>query len=134
MKKLILVRGVSGSGKSTVAEMFENDTTESVEADDYFVNQETGEYNFDASQLGSAHSWCQFVARTKLKNGLSIIVSNTSVSEKDVKVYQEIAEECGAQFFSIVVENRHGNGSVHDVPDAKRESQAKRLRNSIKLI
>jgi hypothetical protein len=35
-----------------------------------------------------------------------------------MKSYFDIAEKYGYRVHSIIVENRHGNKSVHDVPDA----------------
>jgi len=46
-----------------------------------------------------------------------IVVSNTSVKEDDVKAYIELAEKYNFMVFSIIVENRHGGISRHDVPE-----------------
>ena len=40
------------------------------------------------------------------------IVSNTSMTEAEVKVYQDIAKKTGAEFISIIAENRHNGVSV----------------------
>lgn len=115
--KLIVVRGVPGAGKSTFAEMLRESGMVKyvVEADQYFL-QEDGTYLFDPKKLGEAHATCQSAVRLFLGAGDSVAVSNTSTTEAEVKTYQDMADECGAQFISIIVENRHGSENVHNVP------------------
>lgn len=127
---LYLVRGVSGAGKSTFAETL----TKAViglnfEADMWFKRD--GDYCFDPSQLGFAHKWCQDLTKHNLSRGINVVVSNTSTSDKEVQVYQNIAKSCAANFVSLIVENRNGTMSVHDVPEKVLQKQ--RSRFSVKL-
>jgi predicted kinase len=135
-KVLILLRGLPGSGKSTFANyMFSNNI---FEADKYFYD-EFGNYNFDASKLDLAHKWCQdqvIVAMTEnlLSNGKyysEIVVSNTSTTEKELKPYLDLAMTYNYNIISLIVENRHGNSSVHNLPAETIEKMRKRF--SIKL-
>ena len=135
-KVLILLRGLPGSGKSTFANyMFSNNI---FEADKYFYD-EFGNYNFDASKLDLAHKWCQdqvIVAMTEnlLSNGKyysEIVVSNTSTTEKELKPYLDLAMTYNYDIISLIVENRHGNSSVHNLPAETIEKMRKRF--SIKL-
>lgn len=132
MTTLYLIRGVPGSGKSTFAkELFDKGVVHAnIEADMYFEGH-WGEYRFDPSQLGDAHKWCQDRTCLYLKEGWSIAVSNTSTTEKEVKVYSDIAKQYGATFVSLVVENRHGGVNTHGVPPEKIEQMKNRF--SIKL-
>ena len=51
---LILVRGVSGAGKNTIGDLFnEDDTTVVISTDDMFMIND--EYVFDASKLSEYH-------------------------------------------------------------------------------
>ena len=59
MKKLILLRGLPGSGKSTFAKSISNESTGHIESDMFFVKD--GEYKFDGSKIKDAHNWCQDV-------------------------------------------------------------------------
>lgn len=131
---LYLIRGIPGSGKSSLAKQLEDYDLVSwvFEADNYFVDIVTKEYNFDASKLKQAHEWCQ--DRTKLwlgKYHQSVAVSNTSTTEKEVETYRKIAEECNANFVSLIVENRHNGVNIHNVPEDKIQQMKQRF--SIKL-
>lgn len=120
MTTLYLIRGVPGSGKSSFAKQLADATLvhRVLEADRFFLGLD-GKYLFDVSKLSLAHAWCQSETRFALSVGQSVAVSNTSTTEKEVAIYQNIAEETGAKFVSIVMENRHNGINVHNVPDDK---------------
>ena len=132
MTTLYLIRGLPGSGKSTLAEQMK--ATGMVgfvfEADQYFVD-ERGDYCFDPSKLGVAHLAPRQLTKMHLSNHISVAVPNTSTTEKEVEVYRKIAEAMGANFVSIVMENRHGSENVHNVPADKVQQMKNRF--SIKL-
>jgi predicted kinase len=128
---LYLIRGVSGAGKSTFANQLKqyNMVHVVLEADKWFEDE--GAYNFNPEELHDAHASCVDRAIMYLNSGSSVAVSNTSTREKDVKKYQEIATECGANFVSIIIENRNATKSVHNVPDEVLERQRRQF--SVKL-
>jgi predicted kinase len=132
MKKIILLRGLPGSGKSSLAKLMSNALTGFVESDMYFI--QNGEYKFDASKLRQAHAWCQNqVEKWMGPHGLDdIIVSNTFTQEWEMQPYFELAEKYGYVIFSLVVENRHGGKNVHNVPEDKLEQMKNRF--ELKLI
>lgn len=132
-KTIIFLRGVSGSGKTTVANLLSFGVGPVFTADDYFMDEE-GNYNFDVTKLGKAHSACKKGVFSACAAGeRTIFVANTSTSEKDITAYRNIATIHGYDFVSLIVENRHGNTDVHNVPEDTLVRQESQLRNSIKL-
>ena len=120
-KKLYIVRGLPGSGKSTFAEALVGSDFLVCEADKYFMVD--GEYKFDGSKLKEAHESCRNLVETYMKDSLindqfyrEIAVSNTFTQEWEMQAYYDMAKEYGFTVFALVVENRHGGKNVHDVP------------------
>ncbi len=123
-KVLYIVRGVPGSGKSTFAKMLVGEDFLVCEADKYFIDKETGEYNFDFTKIKEAHKFCQDTVETYMKDSLAndqfyreIAVSNTFTQEWEMEPYMELANKYGYTVFTIIVENRHGGVNQHNVPD-----------------
>ncbi len=118
MPTLYLIRGVPGSGKTSLANKMINAglIDQYYEADDFFYDKD-GNYNFDASKLYIAHNQCQNWTWTALLEGLNVAVSNTSTTLAEVNTYKEIARCSKAEFVSLIVENRHDGVNTHDVPE-----------------
>jgi len=136
-KLLVIVRGLPGSGKTTIAETLSRITGDKrvfpISADDYFYDTD-GNYNFDANQLGLAHTACfQRVSDLMLKQQEIIVVANTFTSEKELQPYIDLAKTKGYTYTVLLVENRHGNESVHGVPDEAMDRMRDKLSNSIKI-
>jgi predicted kinase len=132
MKKIILLRGLPGSGKSTFAKSISNESTGHIESDMFFVKD--GEYKFDGSKIKDAHNWCQDVVEhwMNVNDFETIIVSNTFTQEWEMKPYMDMAKEWEYQVFSIIVENRHGGVNQHGVPDEKLQQMNDRFEIKIK--
>ena len=130
---LFLIRGIPGSGKSTFANHIWNEYA-ICEADKYFLNKETGEYNFDETKLKSAHEWCRNEVEIRMKDHQinpqyypEIAVSNTFTQEWEMQAYLDLAAKYGYQVVSIIVENRHGKSNVHNVPEETLDKMRKRF-------
>ena len=121
-KKLYIVRGLPGSGKSTFAEALVGSDFLVCEADKYFMQD--GEYKFDGSKLKEAHESCRNLVETYMKDSLvndqfyrEIAVSNTFTQEWEMQPYFDLAKQYDYMVFTIIVENRHSGVNQHGVPD-----------------
>ena len=130
---LIILRGISGSGKSSMAEFIKQGRLiDHFEADMFFSLG--GPYEFDVTKLAQSHRWCETSVETSMKYGKDVIVSNTFTRESEMKPYLDMAVKYDYRVTVMVVEKRHTNSDIHSVPDTTKEKQANRLRGSIKLI
>ena len=94
MAKLIIIRGIPGSGKSTMAKKMvaEGQADTHWETDMFFLN-ERGEYIFNRNQLSDAHRKCQEKVRQDLEYNRRVIVSNTFVKKWEMQPYIDMAKE-----------------------------------------
>ena len=120
IRRLVLVRGLPGSGQTTIARMLIIAGMGSGErticsADDYFYRLPDGIYRFDKSKLSDAHNECQRVAFGAMNDGHSlVVVHNTFTTMWEMVPYLSIAK---LHNYSIqVIECKGDFGSVHDVP------------------
>jgi uridine kinase len=135
-KQILILRSVSGAGKSTLAKVLTSRIGwVTVCADDYFTDA-AGNYNFDATKLSNAHAECKvnFIEALNESTVEGIVVANTNTSTAECKFYEQEAAKVGATVFHIVIENRHGNSNIHNVPDNVLERQEANIRNSLKLV
>jgi len=112
---LILIRGISGSGKTTHAKELikENPTLSHYEADMYFYKND--KYQFDPNKLKQAHHWCKTKTEDCLQNNKSVIVSNTFTQKWEIEPYIQLGKKYEAD---IIIKKATGNyKNVHGVPD-----------------
>jgi hypothetical protein len=114
--KLYIIRGLPGSGKSTMAReiISKNPETKHFEADMFF-HDKSGKYVFDPSKLKQAHQWCQLKTADALANGYDTIVSNTFTQKWEVQSYLDMAKQYGAEVEIITAKGNYKN--IHGVPD-----------------
>lgn len=132
MKKLYIVRGLPGSGKSTFAEALVGSDFLVCEADKYFMVD--GEYKFDASKLKEAHESCRARVEMYMHDSAmndqfyrEIAVSNTFTQEWEMQAYLDLAKKYDYMVFTVIVENRHGGINQHGVPIDKLEQMKNRF-------
>lgn len=111
-QELLLIRGLPGAGKTTIALEYVGQGYAHFEADMFF--ERNGKYCFDAALIGQAHDWCASEARKALADGKSVVVANTFSRLWEMQKYLEIAEFCSVQF--RVIEAKGNFQNIHGVP------------------
>jgi predicted kinase len=129
--ELILLRGLPGSGKTTLAKIIlqlrSTDEPEVLSADDFFEDKE-GDYNFDPTKLKEAHNYCQFRCSERMRQQKAkIVVANTFTQEWEMDEYIKMAERYNYRVHTVIVENRHGNENIHGVPEDKLQQMKNRF-------
>lgn len=88
-QRVIVMSGVSGSGKSTRAQKLvasQNDST-IVSADNFFIAQD-GVYRFDHSKLSDAHAACFRAFLSALQRNVKlVVVDNTNTTAVEIAPY-----------------------------------------------
>lgn len=136
MKTFYLVRGCSGSGKSSFASTLSEFLPKSYWAEtDKLLHDEDGTYRWTEQRVCWAHFETARMLDAAFKSGCydNIILSDTSVRLKDIKAYLEMAETYGYRIVSMVMENRHGSKDLHGLSAEKLKAQRESLLSTIKL-
>ena len=98
MAKLYIVRGIPGSGKSTIAKKLleEGKVDTHWETDMFFITQD-GVYMFDRNQVSDAHRKCQEKVCQDLTSGKNVVVSNTFVKIWEMQYYLDLVKSLNAE-------------------------------------
>lgn len=112
--QLVVIRGLPGSGKTTLAKQIAKLGFVHHETDHYFESEHG--YRHDESLLAEAHAWCLRSVSDSLLSGKRVVVSNVSHLAYHVERFVELAERV------VVIEITRNYGSVHAVPADKSEA------------
>lgn len=137
MPKVIIMRGVSGAGKSTWVK--KNYPLAYVVSADLYFQADDGSYNFDASKLGEAHAFClrRFTTLVSANYGGDIVVDNTNTSVWELAPYAALGAAFG---FDVEIHNLNVNiytaveRNVHKVDAKTIEKQMHRMKQETSRI
>lgn len=105
---LVIIRGLPGSGKTTLARMFEAQGYIRIEKDILRTNA-AGEYEYNAANNPALEQACIDWTRAYLNLGCDVVVSNCSELLLCVQSYINCADEAGVPW--TVIETKGNFGS-----------------------
>lgn len=129
--KVLILRGVPGSGKSTYARAAIKAQVPGgrsgmiLSADSYF--ERDGVYRFDASELGEAHGQCQRNYLYEVTGAVGnprqfshmVVVDNTNINALDMAMYVEAAVALGHELVIVTLRcdpHLAWKRNIHGVP------------------
>jgi len=125
-RNLIIIRGLPGSGKTTIAKLL---TPHNVAADEYFED-EKGNYQYDREKLNLAHDWCLHRAKEWMKEEIYLIcVHNTFAQNIHIYPYVFLAKRFDYSLHVIKTEQQFK--SIHNVPEKSMQRMRARWENLI---
>jgi predicted kinase len=144
-KVVVIMRGVPGSGKSTVTNILKGLYNPEIapshisihSTDDYFMRN--GRYEWNRAELFQAHEWnkkeFEFAVRSSMH---CVVVDNTNLTQKEYKPYIEMARKHGWKVVAVVFEpsdiSIHAQRNIHSVPVESIMNMMTKLTNNINTV
>ena len=109
--RLVIVRGLPGSGKTTLAAELKAIGFVHFENDMWFERE--GGYQYDPSEVEAGQRWCYESSRDALLAGRGVVVSNVFCKVEHMAGFLELDGD------ALVIEMTGSFGTVHEIPEAK---------------
>jgi len=136
MKRVIILRGIPGSGKSTYGQkMFP--TAQTVSADQFMIDAD-GQYKFDPEKIRACHKQCfaKFIGLVTSDVEL-IVVDNTNIYPHEIAPYYAFAELFGyeIEIHTLVADFEIAfKRNLHGAPEATAKRMAACLMGNINFM
>ncbi|MCC6371921.1 MAG: ATP-binding protein [Bacteroidia bacterium] len=126
MRSLILLRGLPGAGKSTLAKTLSDNLKWPVfSVDDYFTDPVTGAYHFEFDKNHLAYKQCEQTTKQAMQNGVEkIFLDNTFTLEWEMEPYFKLAAQFNYTVHVITVEKRHSGKNIHNISNDQLQKMA----------
>ncbi|MFO0356162.1 MAG: AAA family ATPase [Sphingobacteriaceae bacterium] len=133
MNVLIILRGLPGAGKSTLAELLSESGKYPVYSIDSYFTNEKGEYHFKFDENHKAYKACELLTEEAMKNKTAkIFIDNTFTLDWEIEPYFKLASLYNYQIHVVTVENYHGSKNIHDVSKDQLSKMAEKYK--VKLM
>lgn len=134
MLSLIILRGLPGAGKTTLAKLLsENNKWPVFSIDSYFTDPITNEYNFQFDKNHLAYKNCEVQTKAAMENNIKkIFIDNVFSLDWEIEPYFKLASNYNYSVFVATVENYHSNKNSHNISDEQLQKMAAKYK--VKLL
>lgn len=128
-KHLIILRGLPGAGKTTLARVLsENGKYPLFSVDDFFTDAKTGKYSFVFSKNHIAYRQClQHCEKAMKENILKIILHNVFSMQWEMEPYFKLAKQYSYTLHITTVEKYHTHSNTHGITNEQIKKMAKKF-------
>lgn len=148
LRTCYILRGTSGSGKSTYAKELQktNSNLKVVSADNFWIDSK-GFYNFDVKKLSESHKYCFDEFKKAVQNGFDVAVDNTNLKYSDFTkyidylilnnnqndyIYSVNLVEISYNDLETVLKIRQNNSNGKNLPESKIRDHFKLFKKDVK--
>lgn len=128
MPSIILLRGLPGAGKTTLAAVLsENGSWPVFSVDTYFTDPDTGLYNFEFDKNHLAYKDCYSKTEMAMRQKVEkIFIDNTLTMGWEMEPYFKLATAYNYTIFVVTVENYHDGKNKHAVSEEQLKKMAEK--------
>ena len=134
MNSLIILRGLPGAGKTTLAKLLSEENKWPVfSIDSYFIDPTTNEYTFEFDKNHLAYKNCQEQTKEAMQNKTEkIFIDNVFSLDWEIEPYFKLASDHHYSVFVTTVENYHGSKNKHNINQEQIQKMAAKYK--VKLL
>lgn len=130
MQSLIILRGLPGAGKTTLANALSEEGKWPIfSIDSYFTNPETNEYTFKFDENHLAYKSCQTNTEIAMQQKVQkIFLDNTFTLDWEIEPYFKLASTYNYRIFVVTVENYHKGKNNHAISEEQMIKMAQKYK------
>ena len=139
-KVCVILRGLPGAGKTTLAELLAQHLDAVIASANHFFEQ-SGTFVFDRTKLGAAHAFCFAEFANAVGRKQSVIIDNTNSTRDEYLTYVGFATLAGYKIVIIEIDGlgrqqRHlfYSRNIHHVPVITFDAMARRWEPDDKAV
>jgi len=113
MSELYIIRGLPGAGKSRFVSSLNAVNID----DDTFYTRTDGTYRFHHTLLLNCRTWMIYACNDYMSDGVDISLTSVFETDEHTAPFIKLANKYKYNITQLIIENIHGNKSIHNVPD-----------------